>query len=116
MERTVRDHMNQPIVWANAGETCRDALSRMREYSYSQLPVEKDGEPVGSITELGLRDKDGDMLVGAVMDDPFPEIEGDESVDEAARVLEDNSALLVTEDGAYIGIITKADLIHSALG
>src|SRR5688572_8352168 len=39
------------VVWCDAHETVRDAAVLMRKHGFSQLPVRRRGQPVGSITD-----------------------------------------------------------------
>lgn len=115
-EKTAEELMNKPIIWASAGEKCSQVSERMQDYAYSQLPVRENLESVGSVSVEDLIGvEDSDVEVRKVMGDSLPEVEPGTSRKEVAEILKDESAILVNEDGDYIGIITKSDLIHSAL-
>ena len=111
------------FVHVHPDETVDTAVSIMREYDVSQLPVMKEEPPVmvaeviGSIVERDLLDaivhgraKAGDQL-GAHMSAPLPMIGSGEPVTKAVGVLEKAGAAVVLVDGKPAGLITRQDLL-----
>jgi len=98
----------------------RQALSTMTTHDVSQLPVVKDGECVGSLTEAELMGRviEAPALlerpVEAVMEPPYPVVDSHLELDEATRLLSRrNAACLVREDGRLTGIVTRYDVVRT---
>jgi len=111
------------LVHTHPGETVRDAVEILREYSVSQMPVVNAeppvmaGEVAGSVSERALLDA---LFTGrasladrvsAHMDPPFPLVGAGEPVEAARASLESSDALMVVEDGKPAGVLTRADLL-----
>ncbi len=107
------DLMTASIVAVEADDPIRVAAERMHDAAASQLPVLEDGVAVGSIT-LGdlamLDDADRSDPIRDHMQAPFPAVPPDASQRELRAILEHARAVLVTDEGRPIGIITEADL------
>ncbi len=107
------------LVSVSAGALVRQALNLMRLHDVSQLPVMDADRCVGSVTENGLTTrglestKFLDATVGEVMDEPFPLVNGREAVEGVTKMLSKATpALLVQDDGAVIGIVTRSDMLQ----
>ena len=111
------------LVHAHPSDTVHDAVGIMAEYGVSQLPVLSAeppvviGEVVGSLDERTLLDqvfagraKMSDS-VGSLAAAPIPLIGLNESVGAARAALGETSALLVTDEGKPVSVITRADLL-----
>jgi cystathionine beta-synthase len=128
-EKTVGDVVNRKtgalpdLVHTHPGETVRDAIEIMTKYGVSQLPVLSAeppvviGEVVGSVDERSLLDQ---VFSGeAEMTDPVRKFIGaplgligvHEAVSVARAALSKSDALLVTEDGKPIAVVTRQDLL-----
>lgn len=112
--------MTTPVASVRATDTVSAAIRVMREKNISQLPVLAKGIPVGSLSdrqvvhalsEAADAEKLAKRSVGDIMGPPFPIARPDMSVDQAARLLEDQPAILVMEKGKLVGIVAKADLL-----
>ena len=113
-----------PLVHVHPDETVRDAISLLREFGVSQLPVIVNEPPlavaevVGAVAELELLDRAFtepavlDQRVGAVMAPPLPTVGGGESVELTVSRLEKAPAVLVLDDGHPVGILTRTDLLE----
>jgi predicted transcriptional regulator len=117
---TLRDVMTTPVTSVRASDTVGVAIRVMREHDYSQMPVLAKGSPVGSLSDRSIlhalseaRDADelARMPVSAIMGPSFPMAAPEMSADQAMRLLEDQSAILVLERGRLVGIVAKADLL-----
>ena len=112
-----------PLVSVRTHDRVRDAIALLHEHRVSQLPVVSGNDPhavVGSIGERGLlRHATGDAsLLGAqvvdVMEPPFPAVSVSDEVREAVELLSgERQALLVTQDGRPVGIVTRTDLLEA---
>jgi cystathionine beta-synthase len=112
-----------PLVTVETHQRVRDAVALLHEHRVSQLPVVSAHDPhamVGSVGERGLLARAVgdpailDAEIVDVMEGPFPAIPGDDPVREAVELLVgDRQALLVTDDGRPIGLLTRSDLLES---
>ncbi|WP_110239575.1 cystathionine beta-synthase [Nocardioides gilvus] len=111
------------LVHTHPGETIAEAVHILQEYGVSQMPVVRAEPPVvaaevaGSVSERDLLDAlftGKAKLTDAVeqhMSAPLPTIGSTESVHDAVRLLESGDAVLVHEDGAPVGVLTRHDLL-----
>jgi cystathionine beta-synthase len=112
-----------PLVSVRTHDHVRHAVALLHEHRVSQLPVVSAHDPqaiVGSIGERGLlkHAADDPAILGAeivdVMEAPFPAVAVGDDVRDAVELLAgDRQALLVTDDGRPIGIVTRADLLEA---
>lgn len=118
---TLEEVMNRTILAVDPDEPVEDAIRLMRDNGFSQLPVLEGGAPVGSISEdtivralSSARDRSqvAASRVGDVCGPPFPSAAPGTTVDQAYRLLEDATALLVMEHGRVVGIVSKTDLLN----
>jgi cystathionine beta-synthase len=98
----------------------RIALSTLTTHDVSQLPVVKDGECIGSVSEselMGRVIENPSLLdrpVEAVMEPPYPVVDGHLDVEQATRLLSrKNAACLVRENGRLTGIVTRYDVVRT---
>jgi cystathionine beta-synthase len=111
------------LVHTHPSETVRDAISILREYGVSQMPVVgaeppvMAGEVAGSVSERELlsavfegRASLADA-VGLHMSPPLPIIGAGEQVSSLAKTLRDLDAVMVVEEGKPVGVITRYDLL-----
>jgi len=112
-----------PLLSVETHAKVRDAVAMMHEHRVSQVTVVSPHDPqtiAGSVTERGLLKHavEDPSLLGAeiveVMEPPFHAVPATDGVREAVDLLSGQSeALLVTEDGRPVGIVTRADLVES---
>lgn len=108
-----RDLMHEGVVAVSPDDPVRLAVDRMQEAGYSQLPVISDGVPVGSISDADLVHADegvGSDAVREWMGESFPSVSPDASLDEVTSLLDHYKAVVATEGGETLGIITGADV------
>ncbi|WP_431895672.1 cystathionine beta-synthase [Nonomuraea sp. bgisy101] len=111
------------FVHAHPHESVGTAISIMREYSVSQLPVMKEEPPVmaaevvGSIVERDLLEAlyrgklSSDDPIADHMSQPLPMIGAGEPVSRAVEALEKADAAVVLDDGKPVGLLTRQDLL-----
>jgi predicted transcriptional regulator len=118
-----KDIMSVKLVSVKRTDKVENAISMMRKFGYSQLPVFERGYPVGDISERTIVDivsngKDiSEILskdIDSVMDESLPTVKENESVEAVSILLKTNPAVLVAKEGKALGIITKADLFKTA--
>ncbi|AXH98014.1 cystathionine beta-synthase [Ornithinimicrobium avium] len=128
-ERTVREVLSvktgrlPDLVHVHPTDTVRDAIDIMAEYGVSQLlvlgaePPVTMGEVTGALTERDLLDAvfhGTTRLTDAVADltgAPLPLIGVNDSVTAAREAFAEADALLVTEGGKPVAVLTRPDLL-----
>lgn len=111
------------MLSVQAGEPIRRALQLVQQYDVSHLPVFKGTEVVGTLYDDALLKavlSDASTLdkpVESLMAAPLPMVRSDDSADEVTRLLATrNSAVLVQENGAVTGILTRFDMLQFIAG
>lgn len=98
----------------------KKAARIMRDRGFSQLPVLDGDRPVGLVSVLGLIERvqqTDDPLalsmapVSTVMGPAPPTVSEDTRFVILEDLLSRNDAVLVTQEGRFIGIVTKADIL-----
>jgi cystathionine beta-synthase len=111
------------LVHVHPEETVGSAISILREYGVSQMPVVKEEPPVmaaevvGAVVERDLLD--AVFADRAALDAPLsqhmgaalPTVGAGEDLQVAMAALEAASAMLVLDDGKPVGLITRSDLL-----
>jgi cystathionine beta-synthase len=117
-----------PLVHVHPSESVRSAISILREYGVSQMPVLKAEPPlslaevVGTVTDRDLlerivRDPSSlDSQVAEVMGPPLPMVGSGEPIDVASYRLAESAAVLVLDNGHPTGIVTRSDLLDFLSG
>jgi cystathionine beta-synthase len=123
--RTFRDIVSgrgqkQKLVTLTMEHTVADAVALMKKYDIENIPVLKDGEPVGSVSEAGLFLKVfsdpaiKDTRVSEVMEPPYPMVEFSTAVERLSHLItRENGAVLAKDDTGAFHILTKYDIIQS---
>ena len=113
-----RNHI-PAIVSINFDETVDRALALIREFNISQIPVLKEGNVVGSVSEGVLLQKvlDGsahsDTRVEYLLEKPLPVVPLGAHLPRAMKVLAgSNAAVAVDDHGKPAGILTRFDLLE----
>src|SRR6187455_667530 len=110
----------QKIITIEAEEKVRQALQLMKEYDISQLPVMKNDEIVGSLTEntvltyiLENPVSHTESPVSEIMDDPFPLVEEDMAISKLNKYISKKVPAVMAKDKAgNIHILTKYDILQ----
>ncbi len=107
-----------PMITLREDDTVKAALDLLRKFEISQIPVIREHEQVGSINDVAVMQAvfdRADILhqpVREVMSRPFPTLEQFEEIDRAYKLLTlANPAIVVTDDGEPIGVVTRQDII-----
>jgi predicted transcriptional regulator len=118
---TAKDIMFTPVITIDSNAQVLEATELMRNKDISQLPVIKQGHPVGSINDqiivqhLSKGQQIFQKTVEEIMDEAFPSISPSTKVEVVNQLLAGgNSAVLIIDKGEIVGIITKIDLIAGA--
>jgi len=119
-----RDIMSTSVRHVKENDTARKAIATMEKYGFSQLPVLSEGKCVGAITErcalsalrkLGT-EKFNSLKISEIMEEPPPVVSEQATFPMLAGILNHTQALLVSRRGKIVGIITKTNILKSALG
>jgi cystathionine beta-synthase len=110
----------QRLVTVEAGHSVSDAVELMKKYDIEHIPVMKDGEPVGSISENGLFQKmfsNADirqMTVGELQEAAFPVVDFNTPVERIGSLItRENGAVLSRDESGNYHIVTKYDIIQA---
>jgi predicted transcriptional regulator len=111
---------NTDIVWAEADEPLQLGEQKMIDNKYSQLPVKRNGQMVGSLTERGINqvlmaNKDiapKNLLVGDVMEEGFPRVPVSATVGDVIPLLQAYQGILTIKNGEIAGIVTNAGILE----
>ena len=107
------DLMNETVISVAPDDAVREAVTLMEQEAYSQLPVLQNSVPVGSISQgdvVHAGTNVGDHPVSEVMSESFPTVAPSATVDEVRNLLDHYKAVMVTDGGETVGIITEADI------
>ena len=106
------------LISVGPKETVAVALERMKESGVTQLPVLEDHHSVGSLRESRVLAKllqDRELLeaaVSEVMDDSFPVLDADTTLNEIKKKLQKSPAVLIEDFKRITGIITRSDVLE----
>lgn len=117
----IRKHKDLPLLTVNETQPVHDAYKLMRKYNISQLPVLNDeNEFVGSLNDIDLFESliDKPQIMEAeirrVMQKPFPFVKPETGLEEVSRLInKQNQAVMMSDMGGNIHIITKYDVIDA---
>jgi len=109
------------IIGIQQDEPISKVVQLMKDHGYSQIPVFKGKQSVGSISEKTvlrqiLSGKDlaqiSKLPTEEIMEEAFPQVSEDAPLSLISNLLQTYSAVLVSKKGNILGIITKADLLR----
>ena len=116
----VRDVMTPQRRDYPAGGTVRDAAERMRAPDIGTLPVQSEGESIGTVTDRDITTRaiatgadPNATQVGNVMSATVFACKEDDDLQEAARIMEEQQVRRLIEQnghGEYVGMPALADL------
>lgn len=105
------------MISASPDETVGEALARLEQYNVSQIPVLEADRSVGSLTEADLMSmiiKDpsiAEKKVSEIMDQAYPVVDESEDIKHGIQYLKEAPAILVSQYGRTIGILTRYDVL-----
>ncbi len=102
-------------------ETVRNVFNMMKDNDISQMPVMKDGEIVGSITETAVLTfmldnplNNTEKTIGTIMGKAFPLVQEDLPYRQLSRYIDKKIPAVIARDKAgTFHILTKYDIIHA---
>ena len=112
------DICTREIIYVESGEPRSKAIELMNRHGISQLPVFSRGKPVGSVSESTIVRKldeirSMEVAVEAVMDEAFPIIPENTSIEVLRELFKEYPAVLLQKNGEITGIVTRADLFKA---
>ena len=119
-EIPIMDIATRDIVSVQEDSGVPEALEILKETGFSQMPVYRGESSVGSISEKVIlklissgksMDQLSRMRVSDVMEDSFPTISENTSMEGLSSMLNTSNAVLITRKGKIIGMITRADVL-----
>jgi len=118
--RKASDIMTSPVISVSPHDLLEMALTIMESSGFSQLPVIEDDVLVGSISERAILrimasrglENISHLQVVKVMEEAFPTVSPGTEVTIISSLLEFSQAVIVTEVGKVVGVITKFNVLH----
>lgn len=119
--KKAREIMTKNLITVNINDKLDKIIKIMKENAISQLPVIKDGKPIGSVSDdefiewiTKYGDKISKISVREVIKESFPIIPQSADMEVVTEMLKFYKALLIKgSDGELMGIVTKSDLIKA---
>src|SRR3989338_3642271 len=111
--------MNRKIISIKPDEGVKDAVTKMKKYNISQMPVVDEHKTIGLISESTLLDalmRGKGKKVNEIMEESPPIVSKQTSVRVISNLLRHFPTVLVSEEGRLVGLITKADLLERMYG
>lgn len=113
--RRAEDIMHSPVIGVAPDDNVGDSIDRMSREGYSQLPVIRDGYPVGIISNSDIRRMNEDaspaeLPIADVMRESITTVTPDATLSEVDTHLNHHDAIIVIDSGEMVGIITEADV------
>lgn len=105
------------LVTCLPGEPVSHALAKMSEFNISHLPVIEDNRSLGMVDEAEIMGKllENPTLVektvGDVMNKALPVVDEQDDIKSAIKNLKKAPAVLVSEYGTIVGILTRYDVL-----
>jgi len=113
-ELKAKDIMNKKIINVNPDDDIKSAISKMKKFQISQMPVVKENKSIGLISESIVLEHLAEKKVNFVRDimGESPPIVSKETTSQViSNLLRHYPMVLVSSGGNLIGLITKADLL-----
>jgi cystathionine beta-synthase len=116
----VSGRAGKKLVTVNTTQTVADAVALMKKYDIEQIPVMKENNLVGSVSENGLFQKVfnnpeiKNASVESVMERAFPVVDYVTPVEKIGSLInKENGAVLAKDEKGDYHIVTKYDVIQS---
>ncbi|RYF96474.1 MAG: pyridoxal-phosphate dependent enzyme, partial [Chitinophagaceae bacterium] len=117
----VSTRASQKLISVTTEQTVSEAFELMQQYNVENIPVLKDGEPIGAISEGGLFTKmmtDGQDIknrkVKEVLEASYPVIAFDTTVERISSLInKENGAVLGKDEMGDFHIVTKYDVLQA---
>jgi cystathionine beta-synthase len=122
--KTFKDVVNargkQPIITIEPTQSVSEAVDLMKQYDIEHIPVVKDDNIIGSVSEGGLfrrvfnNPEIKTEKIEKIMDHCFPVVEFETPIERLGTLInKDNGAVLAKDESGNYQIITKYDVIQA---
>lgn len=118
ISRAKKDSHHADLVFLSAKDKVKTAVEVLNSKGFSQIPVIENGESVGSLREARVMAKllDNPDLLDAYVEDimgpSFPTLDEKTELQIVKQHLSESPAVLVTEYGRIIDIVTRYDVLE----
>jgi cystathionine beta-synthase len=116
----VYSRANQQLITINAGQTVSEAVELMKQFDIEHIPVFKNDEMVGAISENGLFQKIfnnheiKNAKIETVLERSFPVVTFDTPVEKLGTLInKENGAVLAKDESGNYHIVTKYDVLQA---
>lgn len=115
----VKDLMSNNIIYATDKNTLKDASSLMKTYDIGFLPIKKDNDYIGVITDRDIiikaigNHKNIDTYINEIMTNKIISIDREEDIKEALKLMSDYQIrrLMVVHKENYVGVLSLSDIL-----
>ena len=115
----VRQWMTPSPITVKPEADIKSAYSLLRQRGFRQIPVGKDGNIMGMVTERDLRDAPARLkTVGEIMSYDPVTVSADTGLEEAARIIHHRkitALLVISQKNELVGIMTIIDILDGLL-
>jgi cystathionine beta-synthase len=109
------------LITLSPEQTVAEAVELMQKYNVENLPVLRQGEMIGAISESGLFARimnNGldikNKKIGEILENPYPVVSFDTPLERLSTLItRENGAVLGKDDSGNYHIVTKYDLIQA---
>ena len=116
----VYSRANQKLITINADQTVSEAVELMKQFDIEHIPVFKNDEMVGAISENGLFQKlfnnpeIKNVKIETVLERSFPVVTFDAPVEKLGTLInKENGAVLAKDESGNYHIVTKYDVLQA---
>ncbi len=106
--------MTGRIISIGPNEPIKEAISKMKKFQISQLPVIESSKLIGLVSESTILDtllNPKNTRVRDIMQESPPIVSKKTSIQVVSNLLKHYPMVLVSEEGKLTGLITKSDLL-----
>lgn len=116
--KKAEDIMIKQIIKLSKADTIKKAITKMRKYNISQMPVFEEKQVVGFVSDSIILNSitegmNSESIIETIMDDAPPTISRNTEITVVTELLKQFPLVIISEKGTTKGIITKADLFNS---
>jgi CBS domain-containing protein len=111
--------MEKNVITLSHDKSALDAAQMLKEKEISFLVIEKEGNPVGLVTERDIvwkiaseDKKSSDLSIQEIMSEKFKWVKPEDGIEDAIQKMLNNNIrrLLVLENDKLVGVITQTNL------
>ncbi len=111
-EPRAEQFMTQKIISVPETMKCKDIATLLIKNDISQVPVIAQGTAIGIVSETDLLDQNNlEKKAREIMGESPPTIPSQTALSIVTSLLKQHPLLLITKQGKYCGVITKANVI-----